>query len=368
MALSLGKLTLIVGAGFVGSVLAQEGRISNVTEFFSGALKIAFKQLSDSATSSSKPNNDSLVQQVNSLRQELQLLASNRSMMIVTGSQSGSGKYGVVIIVVVAGYGYTMWKGWNLSDMMFATRRSLNDACASVARQLEDVYSSLSAAKKHLSSRIDRVDCKIDECLEDTAATKVEITELHGDVKLIGANVESVHKVVQSLETKICRIEGKQSLTNIGVGKLVALVRMNLEQSKRPEQIEAPATNSSRPVVKLPPESPARAESLPAQLSSPEPSTPSPSDKSLKKQATFPPINPSKVTPSGLKDLNDITQDDAGPANPTTHRSSDSTEESSSGNSSGIAGVFGGKSVGFGIGFGGASVLTRTRSVMQSFK
>ncbi|KAG8363648.1 hypothetical protein BUALT_Bualt19G0044400 [Buddleja alternifolia] len=74
-------------SGLVGSVLAaNEGRVSTVSDFFFGA----FKQLKqdDSTVSSSKPRNDSLLQQVNSLRQELQLLASNRPITIVTGDRS----------------------------------------------------------------------------------------------------------------------------------------------------------------------------------------------------------------------------------------------------------------------------------------
>ncbi|KAL8487423.1 hypothetical protein ACS0TY_023918 [Phlomoides rotata] len=302
MALSLGKLTLIVGAGLVGSVLAKEGRASSFSDFFSGAFKITLKQLKqdDKTTSSSKPRNDSLMQQVNSLREELQLLASNRSVTIVTG-RSASGKYGVVVIVVVVGYGYLWWKGWKLPDMMFATRRGLNDACASVAKQLEGVYSSVSATKKHLSSRIDRIDCKIDECADNTSATKEEVSELRGDVKLIGTDVQSVHHVVRSLETKISRIEGKQNEINSGVGNLLSFVD-NLGNSRSPEQIEGSASSSSRPALEMPKVSPSRAMSLPSSTS-PEPPSPSTANGSRKKQAVFPPLTSSQsdVSASGLK-------------------------------------------------------------------
>ncbi|KAI3774332.1 hypothetical protein L1987_48884 [Smallanthus sonchifolius] len=47
---------------------------------------------------------------VNSLRHELQLLASNRPITIVTSSGLGGSKYGVIIIVAVVGYGYVWWK------------------------------------------------------------------------------------------------------------------------------------------------------------------------------------------------------------------------------------------------------------------
>ncbi|KAL0357746.1 UNVERIFIED_CONTAM: putative DNA primase large subunit [Sesamum calycinum] len=236
MALPLGKLTLIVGAGLVGSVLAKEGRRGNVSDFLSGAFKVVYKQLKqdDSTASSSKPKNDSLMQQVNSLRQELQLLASSRSVTIVTGERSGSGKYGVVVIVVVVGYGYIWWK----------------------------------ATKRHLSSRIDRVDCKIDECAENTAATKEEVSELRGDVKLIGADVQSVHHVVRSLGA------------------------------------------ASRPALELPQVSPSRTVSLPTN-SLLEPPSPSTVSGSPKKPPSYPPPNSSqtKVSASGLKELNGVSND-----------------------------------------------------------
>ncbi|KAI3467734.1 hypothetical protein Pfo_024397 [Paulownia fortunei] len=365
MALPLGKLTLIVGAGLVGSVLAKEGRISNVSDFFSGAFKVVLKQLrqDDSTASSSKPRNDSLMQQVNSLREELQLLASNRSVTIVTGDRSASGKYGVVIIVVVVGYGYIWWKGWRLSDMMFATRRGLNDACASVAKQLENVYSSVSATKKHLSSRIDRVDCKIDECADNTAATKEEVSELRGDVKLIGSDVQSVHHVVRSLETKISRIEGRQNEMNFGVGKLVTFVR-NLENNRSVQQIEGSASSSSRPALELPQVSPSRAVSLPTNASL-EPPSPFTANGSQKKPAVFLPSNSSqsKGSDSGLKELQGIS-DDVGVSSLSTPQVSNGIHASEETNvdSSGTT-LFGRKFSGF-----SASLLTRSRSAMQSFK
>ncbi|XP_073299881.1 uncharacterized protein [Primulina huaijiensis] len=353
MALPLGKLTLLVGAGLVGSVLAKEGRLPGVSDFFSGAFKIVLKQLKqeDSTTSSSKPKNDSLLQQVNSLRQELQLLASTRSVTIVTGDRSGSGKYGVVVVVVVVGYGYIWWKGWRLSDMMFATRRGLNDACSSVAKQLENVYSSVSATRKHLSSRIDRVDCKVDECTDNIVATKEEVSELRGDVKLIGSDVNSVHHAVRSLETKISRIEGRQNETNFGVGKLVAFVR-NIENTKTVEQIKGSA---SRPALELPQVSPSRAVSLPS--NSPSPST---SDESQNKQDIFASSDSLQSSASGLK-IHGISEGIGVSSLSTPESTNDHTSEVTNSDSSNF-GVLERK-------FSGISAfLTRSRSAMQSFK
>ncbi|KAG6422425.1 hypothetical protein SASPL_118997 [Salvia splendens] len=326
MALPLGKLSLIVGAGLVGSVLAKEGRISNVSDFFSGAFKIVFKQLKQDvpATSQPKPRNDSLMQQVNSLREELQLLASNRSVTIVTGERSASGKYGMVIITIVAGYGYIWWKGWKISDMMFATRRGLNDACSSVAKQLETVYSSVSVTKKHLSSRIDRVDCKIDEVADHTTATKDEISDLRGNVKSIDSKFQNVHHVVRSLETKISRIEVRQG-----------------------------ASSSSRPALELPKVSPSRSVSMPIKALG-EPPSPSTANGSFKKQVTFP--SPA----SGLKELYG-TSDDVGVSGSSSPLGSNGTRASEETNTdNATSGLFGR--------FSGFSLLTRSRSTVPTAK
>ncbi|KAG9155495.1 hypothetical protein Leryth_009918 [Lithospermum erythrorhizon] len=99
--------------------------------------------------------------------------------------------------------------------MMFATKRGLTDACASVAKQLEGVYSSIRTTKQQLSLKLDHVDSKIYECSQNTTATKEEVSELRGDVRFIGADVQMVHHVVKNLETKISRIEGRQNETNL---------------------------------------------------------------------------------------------------------------------------------------------------------
>ncbi|KAM3342258.1 putative protein isoform X1 [Capsicum galapagoense] len=125
-------------------------------------------------------------------------------------------------------------------------------ARGSVSKQLESVYISISAIKRHLISRIDRVDSKIDDCVDNTAATRDEVSEIRGKVRTFGENVQSVHLVVQSLETKIRRNEGRQNETNYGVGKLVAFVRSIIETSRAKEQIEAPPSSSSRAALELP--------------------------------------------------------------------------------------------------------------------
>ncbi|XP_039054909.1 uncharacterized protein LOC120197450 isoform X2 [Hibiscus syriacus] len=278
MALPLGKLTILVGAGIVGSILAKEGGMSSVSDFVSGAFKIAYRQLKndDSTSSVKKPRSDYLVAQVNSLRQELQILASNRPITIVTGRGTGASKYSIIIVVVVVGYGYVWWKGWRLPDMTFATRRSLSDARNAIAKQLESVYSSISVTRRHLSSRIEGVDNRLDEIADITATTQEEVTLIKDKSKMLNTNVQSVRYVVQNLESKIKRIEGKQDMTNEGVNWLCDYAQ-TMEQNKPPDRIQASPASSSRPALDAPMKALSRSGSLPpivpVESSSPSPSS-----------------------------------------------------------------------------------------------
>ncbi|KAM4108751.1 hypothetical protein ACJW30_03G070100 [Castanea mollissima] len=303
MALPIGKVVVLLGAGIVGSVLAKEGRMSTVSDFVSGAFKIVLKQIKqdDSSSSVKKPRNDSLMAQVNSLRQELQSLASNGPITIVTTSGRGTTRYGVIIVVVVLGYGYVWWKGWKLPDMMFASKRGLNDACNSIAKQLESVYSSISATKRGLSSRMDVMDSTLDECAGITSETQQEVSELRKRTDFVGVDVLNIHDAVQTLETKISRIEGKQDLTNEGVRRLCHYAR-NLENSRTPESAQALPSSSSKLALEQPPTTPS--------------SKVAPSS-SYRPALELPPISPSSrvkrplqnaVSAPGLQDISGISE------------------------------------------------------------
>lgn len=357
MAIPLGKLTIIIGAGLIGSALSKEGGFSDVTNFFSGAFKIVTKHLQhdkDNSTSTSKPHTDSLLAQVNTIRQELQLLASSRSVTIVTTNRSGSRTFSVTTVVVVGfvGYGYLWWKGWKLSDMMFVTRRGFSDACNSVGKQLDVVSSSLASARRHLSSRIDHVDGNIDECKELTVATKDEVSKLHGDLSGFHEDVESVRVAVQTLETKLVRIEENQDFATEGVYRLCKFVE-KLEPSRNPELIQDSAS-SSRPTIGAPKHAAiTRMSSMPPlALESPS-SLASATNDSPKVLHT-----PKAVSASGLKELqfsSSITERirRADSTNPSIGGST--IEEKPSSSNASTSGVSGWR-------LPGLSILTRARS------
>ncbi|KAK8491611.1 hypothetical protein V6N13_110240 [Hibiscus sabdariffa] len=358
MALPLGKLTILVGAGIVGSVLAKEGGMSSVSDFVSGAFKIAYRQLKhdDSTPSVNKPRNDYLVAQVNSLRQELQILASNRPITIVTGHGTGTSKYSIIIVVVVVGYGYVWWKGWRLPGLMFATRRSLSDARDAIAKQLEGVYSSISVTRRHLSSRIESVDNRLDEIADITSTTQEEVLLVQDKSKKLNTNVQSVRYVVQNLESKIKRIEGKQDMTNEGVNWLCDYAH-TMEQNGPVDRIQASPASSSRPALEAPMKRPSRSGSLapivPVESPSPSPSRAlNPSDSNGTPKVQRSPRN--AISASGLKEVSESSGHDVGNGNRTPE------DNASGSSSSGFFGtMFSSRNASF-------SFLTRTRSAANA--
>ncbi|XP_073003274.1 uncharacterized protein [Typha latifolia] len=360
--MALGKLTIVIGAGIVGSILTKEGNFPNIGGIFFNTLKIVTKHLQQDKEvpqSTGGPRADSLLAQVNNLRQELQFLASSRSVTIVTGSRSGSGAYSVTTVIVVGavGYGYIRWKGWKLSDMMFVTRRSLSNACTAVGKQLEQISSSITATKRHLSSRIERVDCRLDECKELTAATKEEVTIMHGDLSTFQEEMQSVHLVVQNLETKLGRLELSQDLTTRGIYDLCKFAN-KLEQRHNVEVIQASSpscqtieSSQSLPVAwtgSLPP--------LPLEPQSPSasPSTAVATPKVLRSSTT--------ISASGLKELQGISNAVTAGFSRSNSMKADVSQFSNGASSSTESSSDTSSSNRFGWKFPSISVLTRTRT------
>nr|VDD06529.1 unnamed protein product [Brassica rapa] len=297
MALPLGKLTILIGAGLVGSVLAKEGSLPDVSHFVSGAFKIVLRQLKqdEPAKSGSRPRNDTLTAQVNSLRHELQLLASNRPITIISTGGSGGKKYGWIIIIGVIGYGYVWWKGWKLPDFMFATRRSLSDACNNVGSQIDGFYESLSGTKRELGSEIDRMDRSLDESTIIIKETGREVNELRDGTANMKDDVRSVFEAVETLvriilASKVYRIEGNQDLTLKGSPIRHEPSSALPSTSSVPAIEPAPVTPSLRS-LSLPPASPRE-----SQL----PSTPNGAQQHTQSMSGLKDINESSNgTPSG---------------------------------------------------------------------
>ncbi|BAU03362.1 hypothetical protein VIGAN_UM086800 [Vigna angularis var. angularis] len=138
---------------------------------------------------------------------------------------------------------------------MFATKRSLSDACTSIGNQMGKLYGTIDDVKKKLSSRMNRLDESLDEYAALTESTREEISVTQQKADTISGNFKSVHVAVRVLESRIKEIEEKQVATTEGVTMLCQFTK-TLENSRTTEYIQPSSSSSSRPAIELPPVSP----------------------------------------------------------------------------------------------------------------
>ncbi|KAF8724029.1 hypothetical protein HU200_021036 [Digitaria exilis] len=248
--------------------------------------------------STSSPHTAHLLTQVNYLREELQMLSKSNHVAIVTvDGRPGPGAYGITAVVIGAiGYLFIRWKGWKLSDMMFVTKRGFSDACNAVGKQVDQVSESVNAAKRHLAGRIDRVDCSLDECQEITEATRNEVTIIHGDLSAFQKEMETVHLVVRSLETKLGRLAYTQDRTTRGIYDLCEFTK-RLDQSPKADTRQV-TSSTPRPAIESS-ERTARQAALPSALEPESPSAQSPRAEAPKPQV----LRSTTMSASGLSML-----------------------------------------------------------------
>ncbi|RZC60177.1 hypothetical protein C5167_021943 [Papaver somniferum] len=256
MAISLAKLTILLGAGVVGSVLAQEGR---TRDLFSGAFKIFVKQIKrtddTSSSSRSKPQNEALLAQVNNLRQELQLLQyDNSPTVIMTGGSSGGlSTYGPpLVIVIVIGYGIIWWKGWKFSSLMYATTRDLNDSRTSVAKPLDHLFTAVKASyvtENKVSAKINDAGAKIDDSMANLSATKKEFVTITGDANIFSKKLQVVRDAALNLGSKVGNFEKKQDIDYGGVHYLCNFV---VDNEAKVQPFIQGSQSTSRPALELP--------------------------------------------------------------------------------------------------------------------
>lgn len=245
MALQVGlatsKILLIIGASIGGSILIQNGSLS---DFLGDSYKVLVKHLKNDTEHSHQSSVDpNLLAQLSRLRQELSSLASERSSSItlVSGNSRSNGSFLNVavpaLLVGATGYGYMRWKGLSLSDFMYVTRCSMSNAVASVSKQFEQVSAALTATKRHLTAKLEHLSGNLDQNMELQEELKNEVSLVREDVEKYGLEIETVQRLVQSLGVKIDTIESKQDMANMGVVYLCNFVEtMQITQS--PESIQ----------------------------------------------------------------------------------------------------------------------------------
>lgn len=126
---------------------------------------------------------------------------------------------------------------------MFVTKRGLSDACNVVGSQLDQVSNTVGVTRRHLSGRIDRVDITLDETQHIIEGTRDEVAVINGDLSAFQEDLQSVNLVVQTLESKMGRLECSQDQTIDGIHHLCEFTRkMETIQNRNVGQVSSAPT------------------------------------------------------------------------------------------------------------------------------
>lgn len=233
----LSKVLILVGAGYTGTILFKNGKLSDVL----GELQSLVKGLEKKGESSEGDSEyaDAVAVQVRRLAMEVRQLASSRQITVLNGG-SGIGNATSLIVPAAAvgamSYGYMWWKGISFSDLMYVTKKNMANAVSNLTKQLEHVNELVAAAKRHLTQRIENVDGKVDEQIELSKLIRNEVTGVRSGVSTLNLNVDEIHRMVTGLDGRLYTLEQKQDFTTMGVLHLCNVV--DGKSSKMPEALQ----------------------------------------------------------------------------------------------------------------------------------
>ncbi|KAF8408058.1 hypothetical protein HHK36_007199 [Tetracentron sinense] len=308
------KILILVGAGYTGSIVLKNGRLSDLLADLQSLVKGMEKSEDPSKTDTDY--SEAIAAQVRRLAMEVRQIASARQITVLNGNSSQIGNITSLAMPAAAlgalGYGYMWWKGLSFSDLMYVTKRNMATAVSSMTKHLEQVSAALAihgcpilvpekydvifdslesltvvklgmlvfselnqcnqivqampgrygfrrrATKKHLTQRIENLDGKLDEQKEMSKLIKNEVTDVRADLSQIGYDLDSLQRMVSGLDGKICSLEDKQDLANVGVwylcnfvdGKNVKMPEILQGQLKPPSRARGFLTFPETPVLK----------------------------------------------------------------------------------------------------------------------
>ncbi|WVZ96801.1 hypothetical protein U9M48_042392 [Paspalum notatum var. saurae] len=245
--MGLTRVVVLVGAGVAGSVVLRNGRLSEIL----GELQEILDKGNNGkggggGDGGSDTTTEALLNQVRRLTLEVQRVSS-RPVTVVNGGSGQSGVSGLIVpaaTVGALGYGYMWWKGISFSDLMYVTKRNMANAVSSMTKHLEQVQSSLAAAKRHLTQRIEKLDDKLDQQKAISGQIRDDVTDARLKLESIGSEIKNIKDLVWGLDGKIDSMEAKQDFSCAGVMYLCQFIEQN--GGKLPERLEGTKVTAKR--------------------------------------------------------------------------------------------------------------------------
>ncbi|KAM0899945.1 hypothetical protein ACQ4PT_020953 [Festuca glaucescens] len=208
------RVVMLIGAGMAGSVVLRNGRLSEILTEMQEFLEKADKGKEGGGGGADHGISDAL-NEVRLLAMQVRQLGSPRSITVLNGGSGQSGLSGLIVpaaTVGALGYGYMWWKGISFADLMYVTKQNMANVVSSMTKHLEQVQTSLAAAKKHLTQRIEKLDDKLDQQKALSGQIKDDVTGARLKLETIGSEIKNIKDLVWGLvsDEKMDSMEAKQ--------------------------------------------------------------------------------------------------------------------------------------------------------------
>ncbi|CAI5504243.1 unnamed protein product [Closterium sp. Naga37s-1] len=220
------------------SVLGPAGfadLLRDITRVVSKHLK-SIDDGSDSKRDHSDDVNMALIDQVHKLSLQVQQLSTSSRPITVVNTPPAQQHQGSIVGYVVpvavigaAGYGVMWWKGWRVSDLMYVTRRKMDQAVKLFGEKVTELQTALDTAKKQLAGRLEGVSKSVAEGLKMQAVIKKDVIEVKGVVTSVSRDLDNMHGLVEGMDTKLASLEQKQDIATRGVLLLCSFVSRGLQ-------------------------------------------------------------------------------------------------------------------------------------------
>ncbi|KAK4792252.1 hypothetical protein SAY86_022687 [Trapa natans] len=217
--LGISKILILAGAGYTGTILLNNGKLSDLL----GELQKVVKGLEKTGLQSDGESDysEAIAAQVRRLTMEVRKLASSQGVTVLNGSSGQICNLTNMIVPAATlgalGYGYMWWKGLSFSDLMYVTKRNMANAVANLTQNLECVTEALNAAKRHLTQRMENLDGKMDDQRELSKEIKNDVCVVKSNLDGIGYELETLQQLVFGLDGRLGSLEYNQDWANTGI-------------------------------------------------------------------------------------------------------------------------------------------------------
>ncbi|XP_012568277.1 uncharacterized protein [Cicer arietinum] len=227
--IGISKILFIAGAGYTGTVLIKNGKLSDII----GELQLLVKGLEKSGQADGEGEYaDAIADQVRRLANEIRQIASNRPITVLNGGSGQSNLSSLVLpaaAVGAVGYGYMWLKGISFSDLMYVTKRNMENAVADLTKKLNHASDVLDDAKKHLTQRIQKLADKMNKQTEISRSIQNGVADVRKDITNIRNTMGILHEDFKTVDGRLARLTQNQEATNKGLDYVIKFIDGNVQ-------------------------------------------------------------------------------------------------------------------------------------------